>query len=138
MQLTRQAGQAGESVFERVAKLSRGNRREGFGSWPMSLVPQVGHASPAFISPLQCIRFGSLGFTVMQRQGTNPTMSTFAIEFPRTRLPERFCNLERLLHAMRARGVDGVVASTANARNERTSSIQVGCATTLRRSSRFR
>ena len=41
-------------------------------------------------------------------------MATFATEFTRTRLPERFCNLDRLLHSMEARGLDGVVASTAN------------------------
>ena len=28
-------------------------------------------------------------------------------------LPERFCNLDRLLHAMKARGIDGIVATTA-------------------------
>lgn len=27
-------------------------------------------------------------------------------------LPKRFCNLERLLHAMAARGLDGIVATT--------------------------
>jgi Xaa-Pro aminopeptidase len=32
--------------------------------------------------------------------------------FERDRLPERFCNLERLLAAMAARGLDGIVAST--------------------------
>jgi Xaa-Pro aminopeptidase len=32
--------------------------------------------------------------------------------FARKRLPERFCNLERLLDAMKARGLDGIVAST--------------------------
>jgi Xaa-Pro aminopeptidase len=32
--------------------------------------------------------------------------------FERNRLPERFCNLERLLSAMAARGLDGIVAST--------------------------
>ena len=32
--------------------------------------------------------------------------------FVRTTLPERFCNLDRLLHAMQARGLDGVVATT--------------------------
>jgi Xaa-Pro aminopeptidase len=31
--------------------------------------------------------------------------------FARTPLPERFCNLDRLLHAMAARGIDGIVAS---------------------------
>ena len=31
--------------------------------------------------------------------------------FDRRPLPERFCNLERLLHAMAARGLDGIVAS---------------------------
>ena len=32
--------------------------------------------------------------------------------FERKPLPERFCNLERLLHAMAARGLDGVVVSS--------------------------
>ena len=31
--------------------------------------------------------------------------------FVRTPLPKRFCNLDRLLHAMNARGLDGIVAS---------------------------
>jgi Xaa-Pro aminopeptidase len=31
---------------------------------------------------------------------------------PRTPLPERFCNLERLLHAMQARNLDGIVATS--------------------------
>ena len=30
----------------------------------------------------------------------------------RTRLPDRFCNLERLLHAMQARNIDGLVATS--------------------------
>ena len=33
--------------------------------------------------------------------------------FARTPLPERFCNLERLLFALEQRGLDGIVASTA-------------------------
>lgn len=36
----------------------------------------------------------------------------FEPPFPRNALPERFCNLERLLDAMRARGIDGIVVST--------------------------
>ncbi len=32
--------------------------------------------------------------------------------FNRTALPKRFCNLDRLLHAMQARGLDGIVATT--------------------------
>jgi len=32
---------------------------------------------------------------------------------PREPLPTRFCNLERLLHAMAARGLDGIVATSA-------------------------
>jgi Xaa-Pro aminopeptidase len=32
--------------------------------------------------------------------------------FERTRLPERFCNLDRLLAAMQARGLEGIVACT--------------------------
>src|SRR5688572_1567386 len=31
--------------------------------------------------------------------------------FPRTPLPKRFCNLDRLLHALNARGLDGIVAT---------------------------
>jgi hypothetical protein len=31
--------------------------------------------------------------------------------FSRAPLPERFCNLDRLLHAMKARGLDGIVAT---------------------------
>lgn len=31
--------------------------------------------------------------------------------FPRTPLPRRFCNLDRLIHAMTARGLDGIVAT---------------------------
>ncbi len=31
---------------------------------------------------------------------------------PRAPLPKRFCNLERLLHAMKARGLDGIVATS--------------------------
>jgi Xaa-Pro dipeptidase len=38
-----------------------------------------------------------------------PSQSTSP--FVRTPLPKRFCNLDRLLHAMRARRLDGVVAS---------------------------
>jgi Xaa-Pro dipeptidase len=34
-----------------------------------------------------------------------------ASQFPRTALPQRFCNLDRLLHAMRVRGLDGIVAT---------------------------
>ena len=34
-------------------------------------------------------------------------------EFGRQRLPERFCNLDRLLAGMEARGLDGIVAATA-------------------------
>jgi Xaa-Pro dipeptidase len=32
--------------------------------------------------------------------------------FPRTPLPERFCNLDRLLHAMQARNIDGLVVTS--------------------------
>ena len=31
--------------------------------------------------------------------------------FARAPLPKRFCNLDRLLHAMKARGLDGIVAT---------------------------
>src|SRR5437763_5475365 len=32
--------------------------------------------------------------------------------FARATLPKRFCNLDRLLHAMKVRGLDGIVATT--------------------------
>ena len=35
-----------------------------------------------------------------------------AESFARPPLPRRFCNLDRLLHAMEARGLDGIVATT--------------------------
>jgi Xaa-Pro dipeptidase len=38
--------------------------------------------------------------------------SATADAFARTPLPKRFCNLDRLLHAMKARGLDGIVATT--------------------------
>jgi len=41
---------------------------------------------------------------------TNATPSASA--FARTPLPERFCNLDRLLHAMKARELDGIVATS--------------------------
>ena len=31
--------------------------------------------------------------------------------FPRKPLPKRFCHLDRLLHALEARGLDGIVAT---------------------------
>jgi Xaa-Pro aminopeptidase len=34
--------------------------------------------------------------------------------FPRNPLPKRFCNLDRVLHALEARGLDGIVATTPN------------------------
>jgi Xaa-Pro aminopeptidase len=34
--------------------------------------------------------------------------------FPRKPLPKRFCNLDRVLHALEARGLDGIVATTPN------------------------
>jgi hypothetical protein len=37
---------------------------------------------------------------------TNPRPS-----FDRTPLPKRFCNLDRLLHALEVRGLDGIVAT---------------------------
>ncbi len=39
---------------------------------------------------------------------------THAADFARSALPPRFCNLERLLHSLKARDLDGVVATTAN------------------------
>jgi len=40
--------------------------------------------------------------------------STHAAPVPRARtlLPDRFCNLERLLHAMQVRNIDGLVATS--------------------------
>jgi Xaa-Pro aminopeptidase len=35
-----------------------------------------------------------------------------AEKFARAALPRRFCNLDRLLHAMQARSLDGIVATT--------------------------
>ncbi|NJO35878.1 MAG: hypothetical protein HC869_25150 [Rhodospirillales bacterium] len=37
-----------------------------------------------------------------------------AKDFQRTPLPKRFCNLDRLLHAMDVRGLDGIVATQPN------------------------
>jgi Xaa-Pro aminopeptidase len=34
--------------------------------------------------------------------------------FPRAPLPRRFCNLDRVLHALKARDLDGIVATTPN------------------------
>ena len=34
--------------------------------------------------------------------------------FPRKPLPQRFCNLDRLLQALKARGLDGIVATVPN------------------------
>ena len=34
--------------------------------------------------------------------------------FPRTPLPKRFCNLDRVLHALEARGLDGIVVTSPN------------------------
>lgn len=43
--------------------------------------------------------------------GTQDTQS--AASFAREPLPPRFCNLERLLHALEARGLDGVIATSS-------------------------
>jgi Xaa-Pro aminopeptidase len=37
-----------------------------------------------------------------------------ATAFARPPLPKRFCNLDRVLHALEARGLDGIVATTPN------------------------
>src|SRR6516225_5364033 len=42
----------------------------------------------------------------------NTARSATADAFARAPLPKRFCNLDRLLHAMKARGLDGIVATT--------------------------
>ena len=41
----------------------------------------------------------------------NTVPSATVDAFARAPLPERFCNLDRLLHAMKARGLDGIVAT---------------------------
>jgi len=41
----------------------------------------------------------------------NTSPSATADAFARVPLPKRFCNLDRLLHAMKARGLDGIVAT---------------------------
>jgi hypothetical protein len=41
----------------------------------------------------------------------NTARSATADAFVRAPLPKRFCNLDRLLHAMKARGLDGIVAT---------------------------
>jgi Xaa-Pro dipeptidase len=40
--------------------------------------------------------------------------SAGAAAFARKPLPQRFCNLDRLLHALQARGLDGIVATVPN------------------------
>ena len=42
---------------------------------------------------------------------TNAARSPSADAFARAPLPKRFCNLDRLIHAMKARGLDGIVAT---------------------------
>ena len=37
-----------------------------------------------------------------------------AVAFPRTPLPKRFCNMDRVLHALAARGLDGIVVTQPN------------------------
>ena len=41
---------------------------------------------------------------------SRPSASAFA----RPPLPKRFCNLDRVLHALAARGLDGIVATMPN------------------------
>lgn len=43
-----------------------------------------------------------------------PTDTAAPIAFPRKPLPKRFCNLDRVLHALEARGLDGIVATMPN------------------------
>src|SRR5438876_10924015 len=43
---------------------------------------------------------------------TNSQRPHSADAFVRAPLPKRFCNLDRLLHAMKARALDGIVATT--------------------------
>jgi Xaa-Pro dipeptidase len=42
---------------------------------------------------------------------THAARSPSADAFARAPLPRRFCNLDRLIHAMKARGLDGIVAT---------------------------
>src|ERR1700731_5083050 len=42
---------------------------------------------------------------------TNAARSPSADAFARAPLPKRFCNLDCLIHAMKARGLDGIVAT---------------------------
>src|SRR5262245_50086652 len=42
---------------------------------------------------------------------TMNTARSATAAFARAPLPKRFCNLDRLLHAMKARGLDGIVAT---------------------------
>ena len=41
----------------------------------------------------------------------NTARSATVDAFARAPLPKHFCNLDRLLHAMKARGLDGIVAT---------------------------
>ncbi len=43
----------------------------------------------------------------------NPPDSGMAPAFARAPLPKRLCNLDRLVHGLKARGLDGIVATTA-------------------------
>ena len=43
-----------------------------------------------------------------------PSSRPAAKAFPRKPLPKRFCNLDRVLHALEARGLDGIIATTPN------------------------
>ena len=43
-----------------------------------------------------------------------PTAASTPAPFPRKPLPKRLCNLDRVLHALKARGLDGIVATTPN------------------------
>jgi len=45
---------------------------------------------------------------------TNTSKKPTAADFARTPLPKRFCNLDRLLHALEVRGLDGIVATQPN------------------------
>jgi Xaa-Pro aminopeptidase len=42
---------------------------------------------------------------------TNAARTPSADAFARAPLLKRFCNLDRLIHAMKARGLDGIVAT---------------------------
>ena len=57
---------------------------------------------------------GTSAFFAWQSEEQMTVSSAGAAAFPRKPLPKRFCNLDRLLHALKARGLDGIVATVPN------------------------